>query len=514
MLINKMYMKRSFFLISSLLLAIACDDLNTENNNNPDRETVLSTGGDLVSVLEGAYITWWQSIHGAFPVIGLSVAADAYSLSLDDFGARRMGEEPRKVYNNRLTEETSYRSIVENPWRGCLSAVSSANDVINALNEGITIDNGGAQDQALLAAAHFIRGVSWGYLGLMYDKTIIADENTDFTQPVVFTAYKDVIEMAVNELSTAVDQSENAGADFVHAYFNGVTLDLDGFIQLCNSYAARFLAQYPRTAVENSEVNWELVLALTQNGIEEGFAPLADGNAWQSYHRYVFAETGEGPFWARVDQRIVAAIDTTQPARYPEVNAKGEMPLENKMATSNDERIASDFLFFPANNFPVDRGEWHFSHYKHHRNITDPGFAGNGSSEGPMPVFLKADNELLKAEAQLRLNRVGQAIEIINAGTYVTRGGLQLEDNTSQEVAAAIMYERSIELLSTAPMNMWFYRRRIGPRVDFTLLDALGGLQTGTPAQLPVPADELNILGLEPYNFGGPQDPEGIEPVF
>jgi hypothetical protein len=76
------------------------------------------------------------------------------------------------------------------------------------------------------------------------------------------------------------------------------------------------------------------------------------------------------------------------------------------------------------------------------------------------------------------------------------------------------MYERAIELLSTAPMSLWFDRRRMGERVEYTNLDALGGLQVGTPAQLPVPARELDIRQAEVYSFGGADDPQGIVPIF
>ena len=63
-------------------------------------------------------------------------------------------------------------------------------------------------------------------------------------------------------------------------------------------------------------------------------------------------------------------------------------------------------------------------------------------------------------------------------------------------------------------MGLWFDRRRTGARQEYNAVDALGGLQMGTPAQLPVPATELRIHGMEPYNFGGEKDPEGIVPVF
>ena len=98
----------------------------------------------------------------------------------------------------------------------------------------------------------------------------------------------------------------------------------------------------------------------------------------------------------------------------------------------------------------------------------------------------------------------------------MARGGLTpLSSGASdQEVQQAILYERAIELLNTAPMGQWLDRRRSAPRLDFTELDALGGLQMGTPAQLPVPARELQVHQEEPYNFGGEKDPEGVVPVY
>ena len=505
------------FKICLLLLVMlsGCKDLDTTNPNNPDREAVLSTGADLVPVLKGGYVSWWQGVHDDHPVIALSIAADAYSMSWGNFGAQRFGKEPREFYNNRSNEDPDYKQVAEDPWFGCLSAVSSANDVLAALEKGISIDDGGPQDQSVRAAAHFLRGLSWGYLGLIFDKGLIANENTDVTKEIPFSEYPEMIEAAEKELNEAIAIATGAGVDFLHLYFNGVRLDSDQFIRLCHAYAARFLAQMPRTEAENALVDWQKVLDHAEKGINENFAPLADGKFWVSYHKYVFAETGLDPLWARVDQRLIKALDPSQPARYPAVS-KGEAPLANKMATSSDARLKADFLFFPVNNFPIERGEWHFSHYKHNRNISDPTFAGNGLSAGPMPAFRVADKDLLRAEALLRLNKKAEAIAILNAGTRSTRGMLAPLSGSASNAAIleAIFYERAIELLSTAPMGMWFDRRRTGTRLDYTTLDALGGLQIGTPAHLPVPADELSIRGEKPYTFGGTQDPEGIHPIF
>ncbi len=478
------------FLVFLLLLFSACKDLDTINKNRPSRNSVLTKGTDLIAVLKGGYITWWQGVHGGHPTIALSVAGDAYGFPEERYGGRRMGNEPRDAYNNSTLEDNNYKEIAEAPWFGCNSALSSANDVLLALDNGISIDNGGPQDDGIRAAALFLRGLCWGYIGLIFDQGIIADENTDIGEKLPFSTYKELIEMAVSQLQDATLLAISLDTDFIHDYFNGVTLDTDDFIRLCNSYSARFLAQGARTPLENDNVDWQVVLNFTEKGIRKDFAPVADGNAWTSYHQYIFPVPGQIPVTARVDQRIIAAMDPSQPARYPEVVAKGEAPIPDTQAMSEDNRLTTDFQYTPEDNIYVEEGEWHYSHYRHARNLSDPAFAGAGSPTGLMPVFLAVDNELLRTEALMRLGRRLEAIGRLSEGTQVTRGGLPpiMRDASNADIERIIKYERSIELLSSAPMSLWFDRRRLAPRINSFSVDALGGLQTGPPAHLPVPS--------------------------
>ncbi len=505
----KIYIKIS--LVALLAISVGCKDLETVNDNNPSRNAVLAVGTDLIAVLNGGYIAYWQGIHDDHPAMALSITSDTYGVSWGNFAGRRMGEEPRAAYNNRSSESADYKQMVEDPWFGTLSAVSSANDVLIAIQEGITIDNGGPQDQSIIAACHFLRGVSWGYLGMLFDQSLLVDEKTDLEQQISFTPYQQVIDAAISELEMAASLAAPIGENFTFNFFNGLSLSAEQFIQLAHSYSARFLMQWPRTEDEAGQIDWAAVLSHAEQGITYDFAPIADGNFWDSYQKFAYATTGQGPFWAYLDQRLVAALDPSQPTRYPEVSM-GETPLQDSVAVSDDARLASDFVFVGNINLPIDRGEWHFSHYRHNRNVVDPTFAGDGASSGPMPVFRQEDNELIKAEALLNLNRMDEALAILNAGARVTRGQLPPLDMsaTFDEVEEAIIYERAIELLGTAPMGLYFDRRRIGPRLPFDQVDALGGLQLQTPAQLPVPADEMEVREEIPYNFGGAQDPNGV----
>jgi hypothetical protein len=78
-------------------------------------------------------------------------------------------------------------------------------------------------------------------------------------------------------------------------------------------------------------------------------------------------------------------------------------------------------------------------------------------------------------------------------------------------LAEAIFYERDVELFDTGAGQGWFDRRRIDPTVTYNGL-AIGNiwgfrggsnLQKGTPRHLPLPAKELETLGMPVYTYGG-----------
>ena len=508
-------MKKTITIVFTIAAITACQDLNLNPNLTPGGEEVISTGSDLKRVLQQGYATWWQGIHHPTPAISLGVAADAYALPWEDFGAGRMGQEPRQAYANRTSEPEAYRNIAARPWFACLEAVADANDVLRALEAGIGIDNGGAQDQSIEAAALMLRGLAWGYLALIFDQAPVVREEDDLSAKLTFSPYPAVAEQAVAELEDAAAQSAQAGIDFLHDYFNGITLDEAAFRSLCHAYAARILVQKARTPQENLSTDWETVATQAEQGLSLDFAPLAKGELWMSYHTYTLANAAQGPFWARIDQRLVAAADPSQPARYPEVEAQGEAPLEETEISSADERVTTDWLYTENIPFPAQLGEWHFSHYQHRRNESQPALMGDGRS-GPMPTFLQADNDLLLAEALVQTGRTSEAVALLNQGTRTNRGNLSpLPNNAGDaEVLQAIYYERAVELFNTAPLSLWLDRRRWAAREDSTALSPLGGLQLGTPAQLPVPAEELLINQMPLYSFGGEKDPEGVVPFF
>jgi tetratricopeptide (TPR) repeat protein len=487
------------YFILSLSLWTSCEKIEALPLNTDE----LNSRKAVENVLQEGYELWWTANHSPEVVLALSVAGDAYGLSIGNFGTLEMGNEPRKAFDN-----TVGNAVAEVAWFNNLKAVSKANQVMMNVEKAFI-------NQMHLASAHFLRGISWGYLGLIFDKAILseAQNSTDIDQ--VLVDYQKVIDKAIKELEKAIQLAEES-TGFQHTYFNGVVLDKPKFIALAHAYAARFLTQMARTADEKKATNWESVYYHADRGINFDFAPEADGKTWQSYQQYTFAETGSGPFWARVDQRLVAAMDASQPVRYPEPSNPSQSALPSKRANSMDARLQSDFIFQERIFFKPELGFWHFSHYQHHRNMTDATFSGDGKNGGIMPVFLASDVLLLKAEAALELGGAIEAIGLLNQSARTTRGKWSpLQGRTTPEkIEEVIRYERAIELLGSAPMSLWLDRRRWAKRINIGELDALGGLQVGTPAHLPVPAKELQVHKLEIYTFGGENDLLGIQAII
>ena len=112
----------------------------------------------------------------------------------------------------------------------------------------------------------------------------------------------------------------------------------------------------------------------------------------------------------------------------------------------------------------------------------------------PTPV---AEKDLLRAEALVRTGGSrDEAAELINR-TRVARGGLTplTGGDSDEDLLYAIYYERLVELGWGGGGTGYFVRRMT------TVPELLP--EPGMIEHLPVPARELNILGLDVYTFGG-----------
>lgn len=465
--------------VASVLL-IGCADLQVDNLNEPDRETVVSNPDDLQGVLQGAYGNWaWVS--GSPTLMSMEVASEWATGTVANWWVNNAGHRPAEAFPNDPT--ASYNDVLEWPWEDYNAALASANIVVGGLDDGASVGSE-ADNEALRAAGHLMQGLALGHLGLFFDQAYILDEDFDpDSETAELSEYPDVIEAAVGKLDEAVVAADAAiagGAEFPDELIPG-GISLEYMQQLANSFAAKFLVMSARTEAENEAVDWDRVATYAANGIEEDFAPESDGDNWQSQIlRYAYSD------WIRPNMRVISLMDPSQPEDWPTDGTEVPEP------ETDDARYGTDYVYAPSwPIFDPDRGAFKRSHtrlerYSYHR--------WGIAAEGPIPLMLQAENDLLHAEALIRTGGdAGEAADLINR-TRVDRGELEALDGSedTEDLLDAIYYEFNIEIGLAGTLSVPHMTER-----------RFGTLREGTARQWPVPASELNTIEAPLYTFGG-----------
>lgn len=474
-------LKITFFL-SLTFIYYGCESLEVENLNEPETQRVLATPDDFINVLDGSALQYWNAIHKYNPYMTLLVAADFGTSSWGNFAMRAVGSvsEPYGLGDHSAIENTvtaNYTAYLEDPYNNLYSVTSSANDIIIAVNSSELGENEKNQSKAY---AYFLRGLGFGYLGLLFDQALVFDENTADINALTysdFVPYPQVIAQGLADLNSAI-QAANAADDISITGFNGLTIDKSTLISLCNAYAAKIMIHGCRTEAETNQLDWNAVLQKTQAAdVDFDFSPIGDGgtNWWHAYN------LSNNSGWIRLDQKIVNMVSPDSPYPYP---ADGYDSDEDLLPTL-DQRFGDDkkFSFAGAAPFRANRGIYFYSFWKMNENNE---YRGNFTE--PMPSFEYFENKLNMAEALIRLGMNGAA-EIINQ-SRVTNGGLTPASDGDNDLMDKLFYERYLEA-NEGPGNPFFDRRRT---------DDLGKKQF---KHFPVPAKNLNAWEAELYTTGG-----------
>lgn len=481
------------FIILSIFLFNFCDELDVNDDIDSKR-------AEIIAISDALYNGWFLAAHSSYgPGQNLWIASDAgtnsYGSSTTDFF---MGIEPREVLNN----SSSYTNadIIETFYLAMYDAIYFSNKVIKGINiDGLKIITNDQTDLTYVinAVAYFVRGISHGYLGLIYDQAFVVTETSEYTKTP--SPYTDIIAAALTDLDKAIEICENNTFDVPAEWFGGVTLNQSTLKQVINSYAARILAYSPRNSSENESIDWLKVYNYASNGIDFDFSPIGDIEPWENtagvdwysqYHTYSnYTDRG------RADMRIVNMMDPDMPNRWPGENGYSLLP-EPKINTADvyDNRLISDFEYLSECNYLPERGYYFFSCYRFKRR--DQYLL---TWMEPMPEMYKAENDLILAEAALKTSKQSEAVTIINNGTRVTRGGLPSVSNDDTEIEDAIFHERNIELFCS------------GMGIEYFTMRKADKLQYGTPLHLPIPGSQLNILGINYYSFGGETGIPGVD---
>ena len=501
------------------LVAGGCQELTLTNPNNPDRARALEQPASVEALAASSFRAWWPNAHDEAPVWALSTMADEFTAAFFDFGILTASSEPRVAYDNSQTYAD--RFVNQDPWYSLYASLSQANDVLVALDSGLTITNGTQNDTPRArAVAKLVQGLSHGYLALYFDRAWIITERTrtdTLTVPGTTrlrgepAGYRAVMDTALSELAEAARIAQGANFTLPEGSWLFQSLSAADLARLARSYAARLRAQVARTRDERQAVAWTQVIADVDAGMTRDFAPIAVPGVFFNDFTRVAARTRvptqPGDF-ARVDYMTVGPADSTGRfvawVRTP-VSARTRFQLVTRdrriHPAGNPGADGKYFGYTTSQRFQDARGTYHQSNYWYRRQGT-----GNTWENGPQLALTVDELQLLKAEGLLRLGRAAEAVPLVNR-TRVRNGELPpvtLEgppdeagcvprklDGRCGSLWDALRYEKRVELIGVHPAGAY--------------LDARGWqtLARDTPVHLPVPGRELATLQLDNYTFGG-----------
>jgi hypothetical protein len=339
------------------------------------------------------------------------------------------------------------------------------------------------------AVAYFTQGLSLGYLGLLYDQGFIITHETDLTQEIEASSYSDMVAAAIASLDKCIEISNSSSFTVPSSWLPGEPWTSAEFAELASSYAARFMVFAARNKDEDNATDWNKVYNYAKNGIQKDFAPLADDIQWYSlYQTYSIY-----PGWGQIDMYTINLMDPDMPAKFPSTGLFSDLP-NNGQASSDDARLESDFEYLSSCPFRAERGYYHFSSYRYSRLDT---YISTWTE--PMPVFRKAENDYLIAEAALRTGKVQEAADVMNASARVTRGNLPELPADAAQITEAIHYERFVELMLTGMGIQYFQMRKENL------------LQPGTILHFPIPGAQLEVMQMEYYTFGPGVGTAGVD---
>ena len=486
-------MKRYSILVYSFLLVVlaftACEDLEVENKNRPKFEetnTPAQVNGSAGSLFNNWYMT---AVEYDGPALSFFMAADAGSCSWGNAGMRDFSSQPRQLFNN--SPSYPYVAAYEPYYKDIYGTLSSANDVLKAIaSSDEPIEN----VERAKAVAYFIQGVTLGSIGTMYDKGFIVTEETDMTQDIEPSPYQEIIAKSLERLDMAIQVCNNNTFTLPAAWLPmETTWTNEELAQLANTMAARTLVYSSRNAQQDQANDWARIKNYAQNGITQDFAPVMDDVSW--YNLYVMYANWTG--WARIDMRIIHMLDPDMPAWFPPSGDYTELP-NNGQATSDDARLEKDFQYMTAQDFSPERGVYHFTTYRYKRNdiyLT--------TWTEPLAYVRKTENDMILAEALVKAdNDLAGARAILNDPNNSRKARGELPDvttNDKDELLRIIYEEKTIECLQT------------GEGIEFYDMRRKDMLQEGTPLHLPIPGQQLEVMQMEYYSFGGSTGEAGVD---
>ena len=501
-------MKKVVALGMVMIAVTGCTDLDVANPNEPDRERALSNGGDIEALVSSQFRVWWEIQQGR-TAPALDGLAEVESGTQANYGFLDSGQMPPIPIVNEVAYTWGY--WMQDPFLFQNRSLASIRDGLIAV-ESPTVQL--AQGPRFQALARFLQGVMHGNIALLYDQGFIIDETVADEDLLELSPYGDVMQAARGYLTDARNIASQNSFTLPDGWLGPGSKSSELLVRLAHSYEARFMAQVARTPQERAQVDWSQVLSHVENGITEDFGVELDGpgGVWNATLKQ------RSSLNSSVSLALIGPAD--QSGAYRQWENTEPAQRQPFLVDTDDRRITNGTPTGPG-KYAVwrafltgvpERGSWFLSNYARRwwKDIGDTGF-------GFAPEVTVREMDFLRAEAHIRLGNPGAALPYINSRRVAVG---ELPPATVDGVTGDRCVPRAVGLLAKASnrpagscgdlLQTLIYEKRI--EMAFmtqgnAYYDArgFGVLRTGRAIHSPIPAEDLQLLRIPVYTFGGGQ---------
>jgi hypothetical protein len=550
----------------SVLLAVlafgACN-LRIENPNDPETKRALSRPQDVEALLASQYLRWHLAVYGTGGGnlwTFLNAASLELVTSVQTGGSPPLGI-PRAAFANDAAFQVGKGSYFALEGVARVTAT-----ILTRLDEPdfyLGLPGTTAQNLRARAFAQFVRGISLGYLALIYDSASVVNPGQGTEDPGVLAGYREVMDSALSALQQALEAATapatgSGGFPLPASWLPGPTeMSTANFVRLLRSYRARIRANVARTPAERADigggglVDWAAVIADAQSGITaDHYLTTNVTNGPGNGNVRGWMSGPSSPFVQQMAPLIIGMADNS--GAYASYLA---IPLEQRVgppfhlvttdlrfpqgstraAQQGDQTVPCSPV--PCKRYFVNRTagddfnapSWSWTEYSFirwhpwHNNgasALQPGGSGLGGGNGYFPFFTLAELDLLQAEGHIRKQTFAAAAPLINK----TRSAAGLPaitgfDNTApvpggsdcvpKVPLSAVQSGGSTTTLTCGNlMEAMKYEKRIETLYTHLAgwwLDSRGwgDLPEGTGTCWAPPYDELRARSLPVYSTGG-----------
>jgi hypothetical protein len=450
-------MRRKLIPYVALLAAFglgACneDSLIVTNPNSGETKRVLGTPDDAEKLLGSYYKRWYAGLYGDpgnNPPGTLEGMANI--MSMQNYSSLN-----NECQNSRYP--FSGASNANSPGNNCqgdqqrqyfiLGEVTRvASNFLTNIKNGDLVLNSEARENRDKAFAEFLRGLSLGYLSLIYDSASVVTEGQAGDDPGTLIGYQSVMDSAYAAFDRAITLANataagTGGFPIPSDWIPSTTqFSAAEFVKLIRSYRALFRANIARNPTERAAANWDLIVADAQNGITAdhyavtsttngpggGWRRIYDGGTtWHQMPPFIIGMGDvSGNYEAWLKQGLtdrgngnVGFFMVTPDLRFPQGATRTAQQADFKLQDCEVAAILSCKRYFtnrPNGSDQFTGNGWGWSNYDFNRfhSWVNKGDAGTPRN-GPLLFFPKTVVDMLQAEGLIRKGQFAPAAALIN----------------------------------------------------------------------------------------------------